>query len=179
MEQEDITSNNKDLVSYEQLFNELIEGFALHEIVCDELGRPINYRFLDVNPAFEKMVNKKKKDVVGKLVLDIMPETESFWIETYGDVALSGKSIIFEHYAHQQNKYYQVTSFSPKKGQFVTLFEDITSRKEAEERFKNLLEETKKINEIMVGRELKMIELKEKNKELEEKIAELENKLSK
>ena len=168
----------EDEISYENLFKELIEGFALHEIICDENGRPINYRFLDVNPAFEKMVGMKKDDVVGKLVLDVMPNTEDFWINTYGNVALTGESIIFEHFARQQNEYYQVTSFSPKKGQFVTLFEDITSRKEAEDKLNIALAEAKKINEIMVGREIKMIELKDKVRELESKIEELENKLS-
>lgn len=164
-------------ISYESLFKELIEGFALHEIVCDENGKPVNYRFLDVNPAFEKMVGVKKSDVIGKLVLDVMPDTEYFWIDTYGSVANTGESAIFEHFSKHLNRYYQVTSFSPKKGQFVTLFEDISPRKEAEDKLNIALFETKKINEIMVGREIKMIELKDKVMELESKIKELENKL--
>lgn len=178
VQMEEIKDSGKEVISYEDLFKELIEGFALHEIVCDEKGNPINYRFLDVNPAFEKIVGMKKKDVIGKMVLDIMPHTESFWINTYGDVALTGDSVIFEHYATEQKKHYQVTSFSPKRGQFVTLFEDITSRKEAEDKLNQALSESKKVNDIMVGREIKMIELKEKISELESKIEELEKKLS-
>jgi len=171
-------TNEIEEVSYKTLFKELIEGFALHEIVCDENGKPINYRFLDVNPAFEKMVGVRRLDVLGKLVLDVMPDTEAFWIDTYGNVALTGNSIIFEHFSRHLNKSYQVTSFSPKKGQFVTLFEDISSRKEAEDKLNTALADSKKINEIMVGREIKMIELKDRVRELELKIEELENKLS-
>lgn len=169
---------NEDNIVYRDLFKELIEGFALHEIILDEIGNPINYRFLDINPAFEKMVGLKAKDVLGKLVLDVLPHTEKFWIETYGRVATTGESIIFEHYATEQKRFYQVTSFSPKKGQFVTLFEDVTLRKEAEDKLKEILDETKKMNEIMIGREMKMIELKERNRELEDKIKNLESQLS-
>ena len=138
MSEQNFELNNDDKeISYENLFKELIEGFALHEIICDENCKPVNYRFLDVNPAFERMVGIKKEDILGKLVLDVMPDTESFWIDTYGNVALTGDSIIFEHFSKHLNKFYQVTSFSPKKGQFVSLFEDITSRKEAEEKLES------------------------------------------
>ncbi len=169
---------NEDCSVYRDLFKELIEGFALHEIICNEKGEPINYRFLDINPAFEKMVGVKAENVIDNFVLDVLPDTEKFWIDTYGKVALTGRSIVFEHYARVQKKYYQVTAFSPKKGQFVTLFEDITQRKEVEVKLNEALDEAKKANEVMVGREIKMIELKERNQELENKIKELEEKLA-
>lgn len=165
-------------VSCDELFKELLEGFALHEIICDTDDKPINYRFIRVNPAFEKMVGVSEDKIIGSMVLDLFPETESFWIDTYGRVALTGESIVFEHYSKQFGRYYQVTSFSPKKRQFVTLFEDITARKEAEDKLTEALNETKKMNEMMVGRELKMVELKEQVKEMSEQIKELEDKLS-
>ena len=121
MEKENSVVNE---MCYRDLFNELLEGFALHEIVCDEEGRPINYRFIHVNPAFEKMVGLQNDNVKDKLVLDVLPNTEKFWIDTYGHVALTGEPIVFEHFAKEQGKYFQVTSFSPKKGIPTIVYEE-------------------------------------------------------
>jgi PAS domain S-box-containing protein len=118
---------------YSSLFNSMLEGFALHEIICDANGKPVDYRFLDMNPAFEQLTGLIKIDVVGKTVLDILPTTESIWIEKYGTVALTGEPIDFENYAGAIGRHFQVTAFSPKKNQFAVFFTDITGRKLAEE----------------------------------------------
>ena len=118
---------------YSSLFNSMLEGFALHEIICDTSGRPVDYRFLDMNPAFEKLTGLKKADAVGKTVLTVFPETEPFWIENYGKVALTGDPISFEHYSSALKRYYRVVAFSPQKQRFAVLFDDITERKLSEE----------------------------------------------
>ncbi|MHB9139565.1 MAG: PAS domain S-box protein [Victivallaceae bacterium] len=120
-------------MKYSSLFNSMLEGFALHEIICDESGKPVDYRFLDMNPAFEKLTGLKKADAVGKTVLTVLPETEYFWIETYGKVALTGKPVSFENYSGAIKRYYQVIAFSPQKRQFAVIFSDITERKLADE----------------------------------------------
>ena len=76
---------------FKSLFEEMISGVALHEIICDENKKPIDYRFLNINSAFEKMTGLKKEELIGKTVLDVLPNTESFWIETYGRVAVDGQ----------------------------------------------------------------------------------------
>lgn len=117
---------------YRLLFTEMQEGFALHEIICDAYGVPVDYRFLAVNPAFEKLTGLKKSDLIGKSVMEIMPETEASWIESYGRVALTGTTMRFENYSAELDKTYQVVAFSPRKGQFAVLFTDVTERKAAE-----------------------------------------------
>ena len=89
---QDITNERKANQKYQLLFNEMVDAFALHEIICDEQGTPIDYRFLAVNPAFETMAGVKAEDIIVKTVLDIFPNTESYWIETYGKVALTGET---------------------------------------------------------------------------------------
>ena len=74
---------------YHTLINEMLNGFALHEIICDERGVPCDYRFLEVNPAFEKMTGLDSKNIVGKTVLEVLPKTERVWIESYGYFNLS------------------------------------------------------------------------------------------
>jgi len=118
---------------YHELFSAMTEGFAVHEIICDEGGRPCDYRFLDVNPAFERMTGLRKEDVVGKTFRQILPGEDTVWIERYGPVALSGEPVHFDNYSSALKKYYEVFSYAPSPGQFATLFMDITDRKHAEE----------------------------------------------
>ncbi|MBL7132623.1 MAG: PAS domain S-box protein [Phycisphaerae bacterium] len=118
---------------YRMLFSALGEGFALYEIICDEAGKPCDYRFLEVNPAFEKLTGLAKEQIVGKTVLEVLPGTEKRWIDTYGEVALAGKSVHFENYDEALGKHLDIMAFSPRRGQFATLFVDITDRLRAQE----------------------------------------------
>jgi len=118
--------------SYQMLFREMLDGFALHEIICDERGNPADYRFLAVNPAFEKLTGLKGEEIIGHTVMEILPDTEPHWIETYGNVALTGQPAIFESYAIELNKHFSVSAFQPKRNQFACIFTDITGRKQFE-----------------------------------------------
>jgi len=113
---------------YRQLFDEMISGFALHEIIQDDHGIPFDYRFISVNPAFERQTGLKAKDVVGKTAREVLPGTEKHWIDNYGKVALEGRTMEFENYSSDLNSYFRVSAFSPKKGFFAVIFENITKR---------------------------------------------------
>lgn len=140
---------NESEKKFKSLFNEMISGIALHEIICDEAGKPIDYRFLNINPAFEKMTGLKDKDLKGKTVTEVLPDTEAYWIETYGQVALTGNPIQFENFSKELNKHFEVKAYCPKVGQFVSVFNDITDKKAAENNQNKLINELKKAaNEI-------------------------------
>jgi PAS domain S-box-containing protein len=123
---------------YRLLFAEMAEGFALHEIITDEQGKPCDYRFLEINPAFESLTGLKREDLTGRRVLEVMPGTESYWIQSYGEVALTGKNIHIENYAKELDRWYDVRAFCPKPGQFAVTLSNITRRKEADEQLKIL-----------------------------------------
>jgi PAS domain S-box-containing protein len=123
-------------LNYQMLFREMLNGIAQHEIILDEQGRPVDYRFLSANPAFERMTGLKAAEICGRTVLEVLPGIEHYWIETYGRVALSGVPETFENYARGLNKYFEVTVFRPAPLQFVTIFADITARKHAENEIK-------------------------------------------
>jgi PAS domain S-box-containing protein len=129
----DITGRRRAEQDYQMLFREMLDGFALHEIICNEAGYPTDYRFLAVNPAFERMTGLKADDIVGKSVLEIFPGTEHQWIETYGKVALTGEPAFFENYSAELKKYFEVTAFQPDPSQFACIFADITDRQKARE----------------------------------------------
>jgi len=118
---------------YRTLFNEMLEAFVLHEIICDDRGKPCDYRFLTVNPSFERLTGLAADTVVGRTVREIFSEIEPYWVDTYGEVALTGKPARFESYAAELGMHFEVAAFQPEPGQFACVFRDVTGRKRAEE----------------------------------------------
>ncbi len=124
---------------YRSLFNGMTEGFALHEIICDERDEPTDYRFLEMNPAFERLTGLTREDVIGRIVSEVLPGIEPFWIKTYGEVALTGQATRFVSYAAPLQKHYEVFAYRPAPRQFAVLFMDVTERKRLEEETRRLL----------------------------------------
>ncbi|RQD81385.1 MAG: PAS domain S-box protein, partial [Methanocalculus sp. MSAO_Arc1] len=154
---EELAATNSRLAESRQeiqrLFSTMLDGFAHHEIICDENGRPVDYRFLAVNPAFERMTGLKSGDIIGKTVREVLPQTEAYWIETFGRVALFGEEITFEQYASEQDSYFLVNAFSPAKNQFACSFMDITDRVAALEAEKDARQALSVANEQLAAAE--------------------------
>ena len=129
---EDITAERKAKQDYRTLFNEMMDAFAAHEMICDPQGKPVDYRFLTVNPAFEAMTGLQAGDIIGKTVREVFPNVEPYWIENYGRVALTGEAAKFESYSALAGKHFAVSAFRTKPLQFACTFVDITQRVEAE-----------------------------------------------
>ena len=106
---------------YRQLFENSIVGISVHDVILDENGRPCNYRFTDVNKAFEEYTGLKGVNIVGKTVLDVIPDVEPHWIEIFGNVAVTGIPITFENYNRSTKKNYKVTAYAPEPNKFVAL----------------------------------------------------------
>ncbi|HBA86258.1 MAG TPA: hypothetical protein DCZ95_19420 [Verrucomicrobia bacterium] len=118
---------------YRSLFDNSLNGFSLHEMIYDAQGNPSDFRFLQVNHAFETLTGLNAAQCIGRLATEVLPgiEKESF-VRIYGEVASTGKPIRFEQHSHVLKRVYDIAAFSPKKGQFATIFTDITERKRAE-----------------------------------------------
>jgi len=116
-------------LKYKTLFHNMIDGWALHEIILNDAGEPIDYVFLDVNNPFETLTGLKRENIIGRRVKVVLPETEDYWIKRYGEVALNNTIDEFEEYSRDLNKTFRVRAFSPQKNQFVTIFVDITEQK--------------------------------------------------
>lgn len=114
------------------LFENMLNSFAYHKIVTNEDGKPIDYIYLDVNHAFEKIVGLKKEELVGKSVKTVSPKIveDTFnWIDFYGEVALENTSPTTEQYSESLGKWLLINAFSPEKGYFVSIIMDITEIK--------------------------------------------------
>ncbi len=118
---------------YRMLFEGMLDGFSYHEMIFDELGNPLDYRWLAVNPAFEVQTGLKASDIVGKRVLEVLPGTERHWIESFGRVAKTGIPMRFENYSREFEKYFECLAFQPRPGEFACTFHDVTARTQAEE----------------------------------------------
>lgn len=129
----DITAHRRIEQDYRMLFSKMLEGFAVHEIICDDGGRPCDYRFLAVNPAFERITGLRAEDVAGRTATEVLPGIDYKWIERYGKVALTGEPVIFDAYAEQLKKHLEVTAFRPAPDRFACIFSDITGRKQVDE----------------------------------------------
>ena len=138
---------------YGQLFSNMLDACALHEMIWDAGGRAVDYRFLAVNPQFERITGTSSANILGKTVLEIWPDTEKSWIDTYGRVALTGEPHRFESHHAGLNKDFEVVAFRPAAGQFACVFSDITDRKEGEKqtlRINHLNEFLGQVNQAIV-----------------------------
>ncbi len=134
----DITEAERSEENYATLFREMLNGFALHEIICDAAGCPADYRFLSVNPSFERMTGLKADAVIGKTVREVLPDIEPEWIARYGKVALTGEPTFFESTSKALGKWFEVAAFRPSPNRFACIFADVTERKQAEKEHEKL-----------------------------------------
>jgi diguanylate cyclase (GGDEF)-like protein/PAS domain S-box-containing protein len=131
------------------LFENMTTGFALHEVILDAQGRCVDYRFLEANPAYEQLTGLKASALIGRTVLEVLPDTEPYWIDIFGNVALSGEPTLYENYSKELGRWYRVWVFSPKSGQFAVIVADVTEQKEAGEALAAALEFSNSLIESM------------------------------
>lgn len=126
---------------YQTLFDSIDEGFTIIDMIFED-GRPTDYRFVQVNNAFERQTGLP--DVIGRTVRELVPGHEEHWFEIYGRVATTGAPERFEAPAEALGRHYDVYAFpfgDPAKHQVAVLFRDITARREAELQRKMLTDE--------------------------------------
>jgi PAS domain S-box-containing protein len=124
------TPENDD--TYHQLFIKMFDGYSLNKIIFDDHGKAINYRFLEINPAFEQMTGLKAKDIIGHTVLDVLPQTEPYWIYKFGKVAISGETIYFTKYSREFNRYFKIVAFRTQSKDVACCFSDQTDYQDME-----------------------------------------------
>ncbi|HLP80810.1 MAG TPA: PAS domain S-box protein, partial [Nitrosomonas sp.] len=119
---------------YRKLFFEMTSGCSLQEIVADEHGLPVDYVTLEVNRAFESLLNVSREAVIGTKASETLPAEElKHWLDIFGPVALTGQSVNYEMYSPTNKKHFEGVAYSLGKGKFAVVFSDDTARKRAEE----------------------------------------------
>jgi len=111
-------------------------AFAIVQVKFDADDRPVDYQFVEVNPAFERQTGV---DLHGKWVTEFAPELERFWFDAYGHVAKTGEPASFESYAQAFGRWFDVRAVrvgAPADRRIAILFNDVTQRHDAEDRLR-------------------------------------------
>ena len=111
---------------YHSLYASMSEGVALHELVLNEAQVPIDYRILDVNPAYESITTINREELVGRLASEVHEKGLPHYLDICSNVALSGEPASFRTRFELMGKSFKVSAFSPAKNQFATVLEDVT-----------------------------------------------------
>ncbi|HYJ39907.1 MAG TPA: ATP-binding protein, partial [Steroidobacteraceae bacterium] len=144
-----MTETNGAEAKYRQLFDTLIEGFCTIEMIFDAQGIPVDYRFLEINPAFERQTGLINAQ--GKRMRELAPNHEQHWFDIYGKIALTGESLRFENEAKALGRFYEVCAYrvgGDESRKVAILFNDITERKAAETRIRAQNERMRLLHQI-------------------------------
>jgi PAS domain S-box-containing protein len=124
---------------YRTLFDSVDVGVCVVEMLYDEAGAPVDYRFLETNPAFVKHTGLD--NAVGKTILELAPGHEAHWFDIYGRVARTGQPVRFTDEAQALQRWYDVYATrieGPGSARVALLFSDITERVRADEQLRRL-----------------------------------------
>ncbi len=134
---------------YRTLFNSISEGFCVLKVLFDDHGAPADYRFLEMNPAFERHTGLT--NAAGKTVLELVPDLERRWVDIYGRVAVTGEPERMVEHSIAMNRWFEVEAFrtgAPEQHHVALLFRDITKSKSAEEALAREVMDHKRVQEI-------------------------------
>lgn len=125
---------------YKLLFETMNSALMMCEMIYDEKGNPIDFRHLEINPAFEEMMGCKAKDVVGVTARELFPHLEEYWVDAFAKLVETGESITFEYYLQDLKLFFNVRAFLLQSNTFVAIFSDTTERRTFEEELKTAKE---------------------------------------
>jgi len=121
----DVTARKLAEDRYRGLFENMASGFALYDAILDASGSPVDGRIVEVNPAFETITGLESAQAVGQRYSDLYPNARPEWIRLMADVALTRRPL---QMVVRRDKAYDLRVFSPRPGQFATLFNDVTEQ---------------------------------------------------
>lgn len=136
---------------YRTLFESIDEGFCVIEVLFNENDKPIDYRFLEINPTFEQLTGLQQ--AIGKTARQLVPDLEDFWVETYGRVALTGETVRLENTVAAWNRWFDVYACRmghPQERKVALVFKDISDRKQAEAAIAADLRDTQLLRDLSV-----------------------------
>ena len=148
----DVSEEREQQTLLNGLFEESLDGIGIKEIITDEEGNPVDYTYERVNERFEELTGLNADDVVGRRATEAIPGIEETpFIDIFGEVGLGGEPRIFEQYSAPLDRYYEIAAFSPRHGQCITIFSNITARKKHQqelERLTEFLRETERLGDL-------------------------------
>ena len=118
---------------FRQLFERSASAMAVYEMIFDAQGNPCDFRYVNVNPAFERTIGRVSNQILGRTARELTPDIEDYWIQLFSQVAATGEPSTFEHYALHLGRYFAGSAYALRPNQVAVTFMDVTERKWAEE----------------------------------------------
>lgn len=143
---------------YRTLFESIDAGFAVIEMIFDATNRPVDYRFLEINPAFA--IQTGLADARGKTIRELVPDLDERWFNIYGRVALTGQPARFQDHAAAMGRWFDVYAFRVEPAgqrRVAILFTDITERRRAEETKARLAAIVEFSEDVIISQDLNSI----------------------
>jgi len=129
---------------YARLFNNMTAGVASHRIMVDDDGVPVDYVFVEVNEAFEKMTGLSRETVIGRPASEVLPdisESDFDWIGTYAKAVLEQEAMSFRAFSEPLGRWYEVSTAPSDENGFVTVLNDVTQQVAREAELQRLVDE--------------------------------------
>jgi PAS domain S-box-containing protein len=127
---EKMESNERQL---RMVFENMTSGFLLFEVLFDKNESPVDHRLIDINAAVERQISTTRDEVIGKTSAELFSKVPPEITSQLYQVAITGNPLNYERFSKSMNRFYGIRAFSPQKGQFALLLDDITKRKQIEE----------------------------------------------
>jgi signal transduction histidine kinase len=121
--------------NFKNLFENMTEALAYHQLITNNQQEPIDYIFLNVNERYEEYIGLKRSQLLNQKLSDILPDVHKrsqAWIKIFGKVALDRTPMQVEQFSDEHNQWFEMSIFSPKRGHFATILSDITAQKQNE-----------------------------------------------
>lgn len=116
---------------YQRLFENMNDGFCLHEIIYDDAGRAVDYRLLKVNRRYEEILDKSREEVVGRTGSDVYGVSPAPYLEKYAEIVDSADHLLFVTEFIPLKKVFRITAYAAGDAKFATVFQDITEQEHA------------------------------------------------
>jgi PAS domain S-box-containing protein len=127
----DVTARREAERDLEALFETMVDGIALHQVVVDRAARPVDFRYLRVNPAFERIMGLTVASLVGRTTSEVLADAR--WNEALGQAALRGQPAHFEVEQTRAHRRLEVTAYGSGPGHVAAIVVDVSTRRRAEE----------------------------------------------
>ncbi len=164
-----MASLGKEKYNAQELRNNMLEGYAFCKIITNENNIPVDFLYLEINDAFERLTGLKKEETIGKRVSEVIPGivgSEPNLFEIYGKVALTGENTKFKIFFEPLKIWLSLSVYSPEKNFFIAVFDNITEHKKTEQRYRvsesNLRRLNNDLEQLIEERTRKLKESEEK-----------------
>jgi two-component sensor histidine kinase/CheY-like chemotaxis protein len=110
------------------LFEELSEGFVIGELIRDENGEVSDWRYVEANPAFGRLLGISHTAAVGLTIREVFPGIEDFWVDHMVETVEKDRPQTFIDRVGSLDRFYEGHTFPMGGDRFGVMFTDATER---------------------------------------------------